>query len=537
MLDAITTGRWDYVIIGAGSAGCVLANRLSADPAVRVLLLEAGGEDDKLKYKVPALGPLTCLGDPEADWNFATAPDPSRGGRTDRWPRGRVLGGSSSINGTVYVRGNRGDYDHWRQLGNVGWGYDDLLPYFRQVESNREAPSESYGGEGPIAVSETRGAHWLARVFLDAMAELGTPTNPDYNGEVQTGAAITHVSQRGGWRVSAARGYLQPARRRRNLAVVTGATVHRILMEGQRAVGVLFERSGQVVTVHVDGEVILSASAINSPKILMLSGIGPGEVLARHGIPVVHENAGVGANLHEHACAHVVGHVNVRTSNMDTSGLARLRHGAQFALFGSGPATYVSPAIAFVKTRPDLDDPDIQFHFGVYGYNFTPEGVQMLDRPAVTLQPNVNRSRSRGYLSLRSPDPGDAPIIQPNMLGDPWDLETLVAGVHYGRRVFQTRAFAPYFVNEYKPGPTVDGPALVEHVRTAASGVFHPCGTCKMGVDARAVVDADLRVRGVDGLRVVDSSIIPQIPSGNINAISLVIGEKGAEAIRRARMR
>lgn len=342
-------------------------------------------------------------------------------------------------------------------------------------------PSQRYGADGPIAVSETRGAHWLARVFLDAMAELGTPTNPDYNGETQTGAAITHVSQSGGWRVSAARGYLKPARHRPNLAVVTGATAQRLLMEGRRAAGVVFERGGRVETVRADGEVILSASAINSPKILMLSGIGPGEALARHGITLVHESVGVGANLHEHACAHVVGHVNVRTSNMDAGALARLRHAAEFALFGSGAATYVSPAIAFVKTRAELEDPDIQFHFGVYGYNFTPEGVQMLDRPAVTLQPNVNRTRSRGWLTLQSADPAAPPFIQPNMLGDPWDLETLVAGVKYGRRVFQTRAFAPYFVDEYKPGPAVDDADLAKHVRAAASGVFHPAAPARWG--------------------------------------------------------
>lgn len=535
-MSELSEAIWDYIIIGAGSAGCVLANRLSAVPSTRVLLLEAGGRDNKLKYKVPALGPLTCLGDPQADWSFGTEPDPSRGGRTDFWPRGRVLGGSSSINGTVYVRGNRGDYDHWRQLGNSGWSYDDLLPYFRKVERQDGGKSDVYGDGGAITISPVRGAHRLAHAFLDAMRELGTPTNPDYNGEEQTGASITHVNQSGGWRQSAATGYLKPIRHRHNLKVITDASVRRVVMDGKRAAGVEFAVDGMIEVARARGEVILSASAINSPKLLMLSGIGSGGLLSSHGIAVVHDNAGVGANLQEHACAHVVGLVNIRTSNLDTGGLGSLYHAARFALFGAGQATYVAPAVAFVKTRAELDYPDIQFHFGVYGYDFTPEGVRMLDRPAITLQPNVNRSRSRGHLEIRSADPDQPPAIHPNMLGDPHDLETLVEGVRYGQRVFKTKAFAPYLLGEYKPGPAVGSEeALVEHVRKAASGVFHPCGTCKMGVDAMAVVDPTLAVIGVERLRVIDSSIIPQIPSGNINAISMVIGEKGAEHVLAAR--
>lgn len=527
---------WDYVIVGAGSAGCIVANRLSADPSVRVLLLEAGGSDDAMRYKVPVLGPFACLGDPRSDWDFVTEADPSRENRTDHWPRGRVLGGSSAINGTVWVRGNRGDYDHWRQLGNTGWSYDDLVPVFRRIERAADRTSGVYGRDGAIPIAETRGPHPLARVFLAAMAELGTPTNPDYNGEEQTGASITHVNQSGGWRVSAAGGYLKPAAGRPNLKVVTGAVVRRVVMAGRRAAGVEYEREGRMETARARGEVVLSASAINSPKLLMLSGIGPGALLQRHGIEVVRDSAGVGRNLQEHACTHVVGLVNTRTANMDVGKVSSLRHVARFALFRSGQATYIAPAVAFVKTRPDLDEPDIQFHFGAYGYNFTPDGVQMLDKPAVTLQPNVNRTRSRGHLEIRSADPRDAPAIHPNMMGDPHDLETLVEGVRYGRRIFRTRAFAPHFLGEYKPGPDMsDGDDLVAHVRRSASGVFHPCGTCKMGIDPNAVVDPDLRVIGVDGLRVVDSSVIPQIPSGNINAISMVIGEKGAEAIVKAR--
>jgi choline dehydrogenase len=463
-----------------------------------------------------------------------TEADPTRHGKVDLWPRGKVLGGSSAINGTIYVRGNRGDYDRWAKLGNTGWGYDDILPYFRKIECNKDGVSDVYGKDGPIVISQTRGPPRLAHIFIEAMAELGFPPNPDYNGENQLGASITHATHNKGWRCSAAKGYLHPVRRRANLKIATHAFVTRIRFDGRRAIGVEFMVDGQQRYEAVTGEVILSASAINSPKLLMFSGLGPAEHLRKLGIPVVRDIPGVGQNLSEHPCVHVKGLVTLRTSNMDASLFGQLKHGVRFALTGGGPASYVLPALAFVKTRPELDYPDLQFHFGAFGYDFAEEGPQMLDRPTVTLQPNINRPRSRGYLELRSADPKEPPAIHPNMLAERYDIETLIAGGRLGRAALRTKAFSAYFLGEYAPGEEVQSDDEWEdYVRQNAAGVYHPNGTCKMGVDPMAVVDPRLRVIGVAGLRVIDSSVIPQLPSANINAITMVIGEKGADMIRK----
>lgn len=522
---------WDYIIIGSGSSGAVVANRLSANPDINVLLLEAGGSDSHLRYKLASLC-VACVGNPESDWMFIAEPDPTRFGKVDLLSRGKVLGGSSSINGIIYVRGNRSDYDHWAQLGNVGWGYDTMLGYFRKVERSCDGISDDYGRDGHVSVSQLRGVPKMTRVFVEAMAELGFRKNPNYNADPCEGVAIAHGTHNMGFRSSTAQGYLHPVRHRRNLKILTGAVARKIIFEGKRAVGVEFCHDGVVKSERAEGEVIVSASTFNSAKLLMLSGIGPGGHLQAMSIPVLHDSPGVGRNLHDHPVSNVKALVNTRTTNMDDNFLGKVKHGLRFAFTLGGPATYVQTGVAFIRSNPDLDYPDIQFHFGAFAYEITPEGIKMLDRPAVTLQPNVNRTRSRGYMELRSPDPDAPPVIQMNLLGDPYDMQTLIAGTKIARRALATKAFAPYLVSEYAPGPSVQTDEEWEaYTRKVASHVYHACGTCKMGIDEMAVVDPRLRVRGVEGLRVVDSSIIPQIPSGNLNAISMAIGEKGADMI------
>ncbi|SEO36056.1 choline dehydrogenase [Paracoccus alcaliphilus] len=528
---------WDYIVIGAGSAGCVLANRLSANPDTKVLLLEAGGSDKRVNIILPSLA-FKAMTDPRTNWQFMSEPDPTRNNRRDMVPRGKALGGSSSINAMFYVRGNRGDYDHWAQLGNRGWSYDEILPYFQKVEGNRDGVTDIYGKDGPIVVSAVRRPPRLAYVYLDAMRELGYPINAAYNAEPTEGAAFIHVTQHNGTRFNAARGYLDPIKRRKNLRIITGATVNRILFDGRKASGVEFELGGQRRVERSTHEVLLSASAINSPKILMLSGIGPARDLRDHGIQVIHDSAGVGGNLQEHPSTQVKAYVNVKTANQEFNLRGMLKYGLQFLFDRSGYATYTYTGIGLVRTRPELTYPDIQYHFGAFSANYTHQGIEMQDEAAINLQPNVNNSRSRGWLKLKSGDPKDQPLIQFNMLSDAYDIQTLMAGARIARAALQSRAFAPYVTGECKPGRDVQtDDEWIAYIRENASGSYHPCGTCKMGIDPLAVVSPDLKVIGVEGLRVIDSSIIPQIPSCNLNAISMAIGEKGADLVLGGRQR
>lgn len=522
---------WDFIIIGAGSSGCVLANRLSANPRHRVLLLEAGGSDKSVVIQIPALA-MKAMSNPKTDWMFQAEPDPTRNDRAEVVPRGRVLGGSSSINATWYVRGNRGDYDHWAELGNRGWSYDELLPYFRKVERNRDGVSATYGQDGNIAITQIRGVPKLAEVYLDAMEEVGIPRNASFNAEPTEGAALFHSTQHRGLRFSAAKGYLDPIKSRPNLTILTGALVRRILIEGDAAVGVEFDHRGKTRDERCHGEVILSASAINSPKLLMLSGVGPAAHLQAMGIPVKRDLPGVGRNLQEHPSCQVKAFVNVRTANQEFNLPGMLKHGLQFVLTRTGQATFTYCGLGLVRTLPELQYPDIQYHFGAFSSAYTKQGITLLDEASVNLQPNVNRSQSRGFIELRSADPAAPPRIQFNMLSHPYDVDTLIRGGRFARRVLQSKAFAPYVTGECKPGKDVQtDDEWKGYLKENASQSYHPCGTCKMGVDAAAVVNPQLKVVGLRKLRVVDSSIIPQIPSGNLNAISLAIGEKGADLI------
>ncbi|HET7120728.1 MAG TPA: GMC family oxidoreductase N-terminal domain-containing protein [Solirubrobacterales bacterium] len=519
---------YDYVIVGAGSAGCVLAHRLSEDPEVRVLLIEAGGRDRHPNVKIPAAFAKQFR--TKLDWEFDTEPEPHCAGRSLFVPRGKGLGGSSSMNAMLYVRGNPLDYEAWAAAGAAGWGWEQVRPYFLRAEDNQRGASEHHAVGGPLRVEDERSPRPLTGRFLAACAGAGIPRIDDYNGPEQDGAALAQVTQRNGRRWSTADAYLRPALRRPNLEVVTGALVEAVEIEDGTATGVRYSRRrGGPRTARAEREVILSAGAIGSPQLLMLSGVGPAEELREHGIGLVHDLPGVGENLQDHPYVSCVWDVPGGGSLADAEKPKAL---LEFLLRRSGPLTStVAEAFAFVRSRPGLPAPDLQFHFGP-AY-FVDNGFQEYDGHAVTMGPVMVKPRSRGWVRLRSADPAAKPRILTNSLAEPEDVEALVSGVHLARRIAAQKPFAEVLGRELFPGPDLDGDeALAEDLRRRVELLYHPVGTCRMGGDGDAVVDPELRVRGLRGLRVVDASVMPLIPGGNTNAPTIMVAEKAADLIR-----
>jgi choline dehydrogenase len=525
---------FDYVIVGAGSAGCVVANRLSAHPSNRVLLLEAGGSDRSLIIKMPAATDLYGIGNPRYDWRYMTEPDPTRYGRRDLWPRGKLLGGSSSINAMVYMRGQPSDYDSWAALGNKGWSYRDVLPYFRKSETNENGANEYRGGEGPLRVSNLRTDHPTSALFIAAAEAIGIPYNDDFAGPRFEGVGPIQATQHRGWRHSAADAYLRPARSRPNLSVRTHAHVTSILFDGRMAVGVCYELPDrQTRTARVRREVILSAGAVATPQLLLLSGVGPGKHLNDLGIPCVADVSGVGENLQDHVGVYLNYRVDLPTYNSEKAVWRKALHGANWLFRGRGPGTTPGAlSMAFVRSRPEIEHPDLQLHFTPVGYKLTPDELIVLDEPVVTAIPNVNIPKSRGCLRLAAPDHRVPPLIFPRLLDHEDDVTVLRRGCEIIRRIFNTEPLASHVLAELVPGPEANGlDAWEDYLRRDSVTIFHPCGTCRMGIDDRAVVDPSLRVRNVGGLRVIDASIMPHLVSGNINAPTIMIGEKGADLI------
>jgi choline dehydrogenase-like flavoprotein len=532
----MSADTYDYIIVGAGTAGCLLANRLSADASARVLLLEAGGRDNYHWIHIP-VGYLYLMGNPRADWCFKTAEEPGLNGRSLNYPRGKVLGGCSSINGMIYMRGQARDYDTWRQMGNPGWGWDDVLPHFKKHEDQWALEPGAFDG------LHERGGEWrveLARVrweildaFREAAAEAGIPKVDDFNRGDNEGCGYFHVNQRTGVRWNTAKGFLRPVRHRRNLTIETHAMVERLLLDGRRVTGLVMRQQGQERTLNAAREVILSAGAIGSPQILQLSGVGPGAVLQPLGIQVRHELAGVGENLQDHLqirCAYKVS--GVKTMNERFQSLVqRAGFAAQYLLQRRGPMTMAPSQLgAFVKSDPSRATPDLQYH--IQPLTLPKFGEPLDPFPAFTASVANIRPTSRGWVRIASPTPDAPPQIRPNYLSTTEDRHVAAQSVRVTRNIISMPALARYRPQEFRPGLEVQSDEeLAKAAGDISTTIFHPVGTCRMGGDPTAVVDHRLKVRGLEGLRVADASVMPTITSGNTNSPTLMIAEKAAAMV------
>ena len=526
------TVEFDYVIVGAGSAGCVLANRLSADGKNSVLLLEAGPKDSNLWIHVP-LGYAKLFKDKSVNWMYQTEPEPGLGGRQVFQPRGKVLGGSSSINGLLYVRGQHEDYDRWRQHGNAGWGYEDVLPYFKKAENQQRGADTYHGVGGPLPVSDWRHADPLSEAFVVSAAETGIPTNPDFNGATQEGAGFFQTTTRRGRRASTAFSYLRPAKGRGNLHVETDALAQRILFEGRRARAVEYRQGSSLRTARARKEILVSGGAYNSPQLLQLSGVGPAELLKRHGIEIVLDAPGVGNDLQDHMQVRLVMRCAQRVTLNDIVNhpVRRVMAGVQYAALRKGPLTIAAGTSgAFFKTNPRLASPDIQIHF--LPFSTDKMGEKLHSFSGFSASVCQLRPESRGSLRIKSADPTVPPEIRINYLATETDRAAFIEGLKVLRKILSAPALKPYVAEEVAPGSKVSSDEeLLSFCRQTGSTVYHPTSTCRMGNDPLAVVDQRLRLRGIEGLRVVDASIMPDLMSGNTNAPTIMIAEKASDMI------
>ena len=530
---------YDYIIVGAGSAGCVLANRLSKNPLNRVLLLEAGGSDRRFYIQMP-IGYGKTYHQKAVNWMYMTEPSPDAGNRPSYWPRGKVLGGSSSINAMVYVRGNPKDFDDWHEAGNPGWSFDELLPYFKRMETWQHGGDDYRGGDGPLKVSDVSSQlHPLCKNFISAAKEIGFSFNKDMNGASQEGVGNYQITTHNGQRVSTSRAYLRPVMSRKNLTVIMNAHVTRILFEGKRASGVEYKKSGNLNQVNAKREVVLSSGAVNSPQLLQLSGVGPESVLKEANVSVIHHSPAVGKNLQDHLGVSYFYKSKVRTLNDQLRPWwGKLLQGMRYILTRTGPLSLsINQSGGFVRTRDGLKAPNIQLYFSPVSYSLELPGKRAMlspdPFPAMLLGVSNCKSNSRGQIRIKSSDPGIAPKIEPNYLSHKDDIQDLLEGVKLLRKLAKTKSFSKVILDEFRPGPECKSDAqLVEDIKDNAWTVFHPSSTCRMGPDPeKDVVDSNLKVYGIEGLRVADASIFPQLICGNINAATIMVGEKASDLI------